>query len=201
MEDREQPTMEPANVLNATEEESAVSEVGSREKADLGKFKSVEDLMDAYNSLQSEFTRKCQQLSQTLKDKTEIEVPKERETFDEGKFNEFLEENDKAKNYADEIKNLVTQQGSASYEDAWGRALLNRIKSDENSSSDPLINQYVLSNEELKNKVIEDYLERLKGTSAPYVMASSGGERLSSVSEQSPTTLEEAEVLTRKMFE
>ena len=118
MEDREQPTMEPANVLNATEEESAVSEVGSREKADLGKFKSVEDLMDAYNSLQSEFTRKCQQLSQTLKDKTEIEVPKERETFDEGKFNEFLEENDKAKNYADEIKNLVTQQGSASYEDA-----------------------------------------------------------------------------------
>ena len=201
MEDREQPTMEPANVLNVTEERSAVSEVGSQEKTELGKFKSVEDLMDAYNSLQSEFTKKCQLLSQTLKDKTESEKPEEKETFNEENFNAFLEENDKAKNYADEIKNLVAENGSASYEDAWGRAILNRINYGEKNSSDPLIDQYVLSNEELKNKVIEDYLERLKGVSAPVVMTSSGGQRLSSVTPDSPSTLEEAKVLTRKMFE
>ena len=200
MEEREQPTMEPANVLNETEEKSAVSEVGSQQQADLGKFKSVEDLMDAYNSLQSEFTKKCQLLSQTLKDKTENEG-QEGQTFNESSFNQFLEENDKAKNYADEIKNLVSEKGSASFEDAWGRAILNHLNNDKNNSSDPLINQYVLSNEELKNKVIEDYLERLKGANSPYIMSSSGGERLSSVLPDNPTSLEEAKVLTRKMFE
>lgn len=201
MEDREQPTMEPANVLNATDEESAVSEVGSQKTTDLGKFKNVEDLMDAYNSLQSEFTKKCQLLSQMLKDKTTEEKPEEKETFNEGDLDAFLEENDKAKNYAEEIKNLVAEKRSASFEDAWGRALLNRLNNDENSSSDPLIKEYVLSNEELKNKVIEDYLERLKGAEAPYVMTSSSGERLSSASVIAPTTLEEAKSLTRKMFE
>lgn len=199
MEDREQPTMEPANVLNATDEESAVSEVGSQTKTELGKFKNVQDLMDAYNSLQSEFTRKCQLLSQALKDKGE--QTDEDKTFDENKFDSFLEENDKAKNYADEIKNLVAENPSASFEDAWGRAVLNRLKNDENNSSDPLINEYVLSNEQLKNKVIEDYLERLKGRESPYVMTSSSGERLSGTIQTSPTSLEEAKLLTRKMFE
>lgn len=199
MEEREQPTMEPANVLNPTQEESAVSEVGSQNAPSLGKFKSVEDLMDAYNSLQSEFTRKCQMLSQTLKDKTQEEERKS--GFDEENFNAFLEENDKAKNYADEIKNLVAENHSTSFEDAWGRAILNRLNNDENVKSDPLINRYVLSNEELKNKVIEDYLERLKGVTPPYVMASSGGERLSKVNPQAPTSLEEAKNLTIKMFE
>lgn len=197
MEDREQPTMEPANVLNKTDEESAVSEVGSQTKTELGKFKNVQDLMDAYNSLQSEFTRKCQLLSQALKDKGEQTTE---ESFDENKFDSFLEENDKAKNYADEIKNLVAENPSASFEDAWGRAVLNRLKNDENNSSDPLINEYVLSNEELKNRVIQDYLERLKGIESPYVMSSSG-ERLAGITPTSPTSLEEAKLLTRKMFE
>lgn len=201
MEDREQPTMEPANVLNVTEEESAVSEVGSQTTAELGKFKNVQDLMDAYNSLQSEFTRKCQLLSQALKDKGEKTEEKERPSFDDGKFNSFLEENGEAKNYADEIKNLVQENHSASFEDAWGRAVLNRLKNDENNSSDPLINEYVLSNEELKNKVIQDYLERLKKVESPYVMASSMGEKLSAVMQNSPTSLEEAKLMTRKMFE
>lgn len=195
MEDREQPTMEPTNVLNATEENSVASEVGSREEQNLGKFKSVQDLMDAYNSLQGEFTRKCQLLSQALKDKTD------EENASEDGLNSFLEENDKAKNYEDEIKNLVKENPSVTYEDAWGRAVLNRLKSDENNSSDPLINEYVLSNEELKNKVIEDYLERLKGTNVPYMMTSSSGERLYNVVPDAPASLEEARDLTRKMFE
>ena len=50
-ENREQPTMEPANVINITEEERAVSEVGSQ--GAYGKFKSAEKLLEAYNNLQS----------------------------------------------------------------------------------------------------------------------------------------------------
>ena len=70
-ENREQPTMEPANVINITEEESAVSEVGSQ--GTYGKFKSAEKLLEAYNNLESEFTKKCQLLSELQKDKRQEE--------------------------------------------------------------------------------------------------------------------------------
>lgn len=54
--DREQPIVEPTNALNKENDERVVSEIGSQ-KTDLGKFKSVEALLDAYNNLQSEFTK------------------------------------------------------------------------------------------------------------------------------------------------
>lgn len=196
MEEREQPTMELANALDKAEEKGAESEVGSQTRAELGKFKSVGDLMDAYNSLQSEFTKKCQLLSQMLKDKTD----ENQKDINEDDFDAFLKDNGGAENYADEIKNLVKENHSSSFEDAWGRVILNKIKN-EDYSSDPLINGYVLSNEELKNRVIQDYLERLKGLSQPYIMTSSKGERVSSITTTPPSSLEEARTLTRKMFE
>ena len=42
------------------------------EGSPLGKFKSSDALLDAYNELQSEFTRKCQKLSDTEKKLQEI---------------------------------------------------------------------------------------------------------------------------------
>ena len=47
----------------------------------LGKFKDVQSLLDAYNSLQAEFTKRCQRLKEleglSNFDKTENPVPKE----------------------------------------------------------------------------------------------------------------------------
>ena len=69
-----QPFTEQANVLNLTEEESADSCEGSSnvdtEEKSFGKFKSSEALLEAYNSLQAEFTKKCQRLSELEKEKT-----------------------------------------------------------------------------------------------------------------------------------
>ena len=47
----------------ATEDEGTTNLEGSP----LGKFKDAESLLGAYNELQSEFTRKCQKLSETQK--------------------------------------------------------------------------------------------------------------------------------------
>ena len=69
-ENREQPIIMPATALNAAEENSAMSEIGSQ-NGELGKFKNSKALLDAYNNLQSEFTKKCQMLSQLQKDKTD----------------------------------------------------------------------------------------------------------------------------------
>ena len=69
---REQPNSEPAIALNAANETSAASEDGSQ-ALDLGKFKNAKALLDAYNSLQAEFTKKSQQLSKLKQDKTSEE--------------------------------------------------------------------------------------------------------------------------------
>lgn len=214
-ENREQPIIMPANALNQAENieenESAMSEVGSQNEAELGKFKSVQALMDAYNSLQAEFTKKCQALSELKKDKTEKEsvaISGENEESERGEtqiseeiFNKFLLENSEAREYAEEIKEKVSSpaQNLSPYEVAWAQILLGSIK-EQNEKSDKIINQYVLSNENVKNKVIENYLNELSSTKTPMVISSQSGERVSGVVPETPKTLKEAKIIVNKMF-
>ncbi len=233
-ESREQPIIMPATALNVADEDSAKSEVGSQGE-DLGKFKSVQALMDAYNSLQAEFTKKCQKLSQLQKDKTELNLNEgekssnnlseneekelentektlestennlsqtEIQAFDEKKLNQFLERNYDASEYAEEIKkrfSLANSVESSPYEVAWAQTFLEHLK-DGNKLSDPLINQYVLSDENVKRKIVEDYLNDLNNSKPPLIMSSQSGERLSGVMPDSPKTLAEAKKLVDKMF-
>lgn len=222
-ETREQPIIMPATALNQAEEiekeiseESAVSEIGSQPDA-LGKFKSVQALMDAYNSLQAEFTKKCQALSELKKDKidekqNEIDVNKSEvstefetevlqesnEDFNEESFSKFLLENSEAGEFAEEIKQKFSAKSQTSpYEVAWANVLIGKLKQDD---SDKIINQYVLSNENVKNKIIESYLKELSATHMPKVLSSQSGERVSGVVPEAPKTLKDAKALVDKMF-
>ena len=78
---REQPTMEPANALNVADEKSAVSDVGSQ--GQLGKFKDAMALLEAYNNLEAEFTRKCQLLKSLQQDKIDKENAQKTDTSQE----------------------------------------------------------------------------------------------------------------------
>ena len=231
---REQPTVEPVDTLNKVDEKGAVSDVGSQ--GQLGKFKDAKALLNAYNNLEAEFTRKCQLLKSLQKDKIDEEnLTKKEEDFgklDENnekiekniennveiaelskneefngdnnhqdylqKLNQFLNENDLAKDYADEIKSyLEGKRINNPYEDAWANIVLNHIKV---NKSDPLISQYVLSSEEVKNKIIENYLSELKNQKPPHIMSAQGGQRVSGVLPDSPKTLAEAKKIVNNMF-
>ena len=232
-ENREQPIIMPATALNAAEENSAMSEIGSQ-NGELGKSKNSKALLDAYNNLQSEFTKKCQMLSQLQKDKTDNLLDKSceskenvdnltknqeidtknsekteiidvnyktiKEKSNEEELNLFLKNNFDASKYIDEIKdkslNLSNQNP---YEIAWAKVLLSHIK-EGNKTSDPIINQYVLSDENVRNKILEEYLTSLNNSKPPIIISSQSGERLSSVIEDSPKTLAEAKKLVDKMF-
>ncbi len=308
-ENREQPIIMPATALNRADEESAMSEIGSLH--DLGKFKTVQALKDAYDSLQVEFTKKCQKLSQLQKDKTEnlskekeekrvsnMDIDKNEKTeifdnltkniekiaendektanydeiivenqekdlqaneglkenqtenvekktadndeesavendesaveilsdnenlsnenisnsevlsgsentsFDDEKMKKFLESNFDAGSYADEIKERfkgVTNKNSDPFAVAWAEVLLKHIKEGD-KLSDPIINQYVLSDENVKKKIVEDYLIGLNNSKPPLVISSQSGERLSSVEPDNPKTLADAKRLVDKMF-
>lgn len=224
-ETREQPIIMPAHALNPANDYDAMSEVGSQnQEGELGKFKSVKALMDAYDSLQAEFTKKCQMLSQlkeaqaskeeqpddlevkeTLKDnqiQSSAVEEKDREDFSEEGLQEFLSQFDQAQGYAEEIRNRfpsVKAQQSNPYAVAWAEVLMKNLK-EKNASSDPIINQYVLSDERVRNKIIEDYLVSLNNSQPPIVISSQSGERLSGVMPDSPKTLAEAKKRVEKMF-
>lgn len=222
-EEREQPKSEPATALNAADENSAVSEIGSQE-IDLGKFKNTKALLDAYNNLQAEFTKKSQQLSQLKQDKIneeKIEQKSENLPENDGNFAKedennaengktiedldknlslFLEENGDAEKYGDEIKSHILNKNQNPFERAWASVILSHIKGGDDKVNDPIINQYILNDEKVKNKIIESYLDELSSSKPPVMMSSQSGERLSDIRPDSPKTLEEAKIIVGKMF-
>ena len=214
-ENREQPIIMPAQALNGADDYDAMSEIGSQpQDGVLGKFKSVEALRDAYDSLQAEFTKKCQLLSQLKQENISDEETSQEKTiednqqenkenqFDENGLQEFLSQFGEAQGYAEEIKNrfpFVKAQNSNPYVVAWAEVLMKNLK-ENNASSDPIINQYVLSDEKVRNKIIEDYLVSLNKSQPPIVISSQSGERLSGVMPDSPKTLAEAKRRVEKMF-
>lgn len=219
-ENREQPTMEPANVINITDEERAVSEVGSQ--GQYGKFKSAEKLLEAYNNLQSEFTKKCQQLSQMQKDKmgqgvgdnqaepsqaqqqteTEQTQPEQTKLSFQSGLESFLLANDDAKQFEDEIKQKVDLSSTAAdpYQVAWAGVVLDHLTGTKQKAGDPIVNKYVLSDKQVRNQVIQEYLNDLEKHKPPYVISSQGGERVSSISPDTPSSLAEAKEIVSKMF-
>ncbi len=216
---REQPLEEPANVSSETVEDSAVSVNGSltnmavneegdsEQKSDhgltLGKFKSASALLEAYNNLQSEFTKKCQRLSELEKDKTATEVKEVSQEEIEKTLEQFLLKNSEAKDYADEIKNKLLSQGSSSFadvENAWNSIVIEHIKADHSKAEDKIVDKYVLSDENVKNKIIQDYLNSLKTNSSPVVISSTKGQRVSEFSSGAPSTLSQAKELMERMF-
>ena len=233
---REQPTVEPATASNLADT-SVASDVGSQ---NLGKFKDAGALLEAYNNLQSEFTRKCQLLKSLQNDKVDVaqeetgdETNKNSEIFEENAsknmqneenfaismqlqspaqesednnqedylraLSQFLDENQEAKAFETELKEQALKENRIKnpFEDAWAKVVLSHLK--ENKTGDPIINQYVLSNEGVKNQIIENYLTELTKSRPPLVI-STQGEKVSGVLPDSPRTLDEAKRIVNNMF-
>ena len=85
-------------------DESAIKNSGEN-GVSLGKFKSVDSLLDAYNSLQSEFTKRCQKIKELegklSADKSDVSVPTE------------VTEEDKRKILEDYLKGVIGSKQNA----------------------------------------------------------------------------------------
>ncbi len=199
----EQPIEEQAKVTNDNIE-SADSEIGSTEKKEqdgkFGKFSSSSDLLDAYENLHKEFTRKCQRLSEIEKEKTQENNPSI-EKLEEG-LSKFLSKNDEAKNYSQEILQKVSaKEEGNSFENAWAKVVLEKIASrDAEKKDDPLVKKFVFEDENLRNSVIEIYMKELQSKKPPILLKSNSGERATRVEPVAPTSLKEAKRLMEDMF-
>lgn len=160
----------------------------------LGKFKSVEDLFEAYNNLQAEFTRKSQRLSQLEKDKSS-KNDKVENNFDD-RFRMFLSKNQEAEFYADELKTRVLENESladdeAAFDKVWAGMLYEKLSAP-NKAKEPLIQNLILKDNDLKNLVIENYMKQLQSQNTPIVMSSGTGERVTKTVAPKPDSFEQA---------
>ncbi|MBP3619752.1 MAG: hypothetical protein J6J24_03730 [Clostridia bacterium] len=163
----------------------------------IGKFKNVEDLVDAYNHLQAEFTRKCQRLSE-LEKKDKMLENDTQNNFEEN-FKTFLLNNQEAYSYAEEIKSRVENDESLknqenAFEKVWAEIVYKKI-SDPQRDKDSFVQNLVLKDKNLENLIIENYMKQLQKQTTPYVMTSNSGERVTKTVTPRPDSFEEAKKL------
>lgn len=158
----------------------------------VGKFKDANALLEAYNNLEKEFTKKCQRLSELEKDKIKEEEELDKKV--EEKLALFLSSNGEATNYKDELVEKVKSDDSLKKMDdpfsyVWAEMVFDKIKNQK--TSDEAVKNYILGNENLKNAVIESYINQLSENKSPIII-SSNGNRVATVATQNPANLDDA---------
>jgi len=199
----EQPITEQTNVLNATDDKSVDSCEGSscfdNPSESIGKFKNAQALFEAYNNLQAEFTKKSQRLSELEKEKT-VEQTQEKKYE---RLNEFLSSNNDALLYKDEFTSFLEKEQSTvgSIDGAWAKFVLSKLTNDgENYTSEPIVKKYIFQDENVRNKIIENYIKELNHKKPPVIMSKQSGMVVAEQKPATPSNLKEAKKLVEDMF-
>ena len=161
----------------------------------LTKFKDRLELEKAYVNLEREFTKKCQELK-SLKENTcdNASAPQEQKNLEQ-KFNDFLEQNPVAKQFAEEIKNNLDKDkaGSDSLERAFEKVKANHFKTNEEMLNDSdFVENYVLKNSSITDKIITNYLSTVASNQVTPLMSNFGGGSVMITPKSKPTSLKEA---------
>jgi len=179
-------------------EKTVLPAEGDKENTSFGKFRTAEDLLKAYNSLESEFTKRSQKLR-------ELEQTKDSAKTDwESKVNELYAKYPVANACTDDlIKEISENKNSMSEENFLENALISvlakKIVSKEQAATDEEVVKMVLENEENREKVINDYLGKIRSNPVPKAFPKAGG--AIPVTPNKPLTLAEAGRIAQKYLE
>lgn len=195
----EQPSVSTTSTAGADIETGSVVESNG---SPIGKFKDVKSLNDAYNSLQAEFTKKCQQLSELTKQKNDnAQAPFFESENWQARLDEFFNKNPQALKYSKQIAEVVVgdkelQKGSFPLMEAYAKVLEQQNINLLNNQQDE--EKFVENlSEQTKEKIVTDYLSKLNV--APTLMQGFGGVSVASTVNQ-PKTVAEAGELAKKLF-
>lgn len=193
--------------------ENKVNEIIREEEDSFGKFKTKEALIEAYNKLEAEFTKRCQLIKELEK---EVQAFKENERLKISpvplyKRDNWREELEKfrtefpiAERFGKEIGYIITNNAELAVSpNCLERALLNVLIDnfatvDEIIGSDDFYEVYIAGNDDIKNKIINGYLEKLESERMPATIGAGGETPLSPA--KKPKNLFEAGVLAKKLF-
>lgn len=171
------------------------------EGSTFGKFKDAQSLLDAYNSLQAEFTRKSQKLAEFQKKLEENALLSNNDSIEN--ILSDLTDSDK---YKKEITEIIDNDNEISNLPNKNHVAFKIIKEAERKTAETLNNQeyidkYIESNEQLKGKIISEYLSSLNEIpSAPKVISGNSSNIYVSPSINIPKTLKDAGDILTKML-
>lgn len=131
-----------------------------------GKFKDAESLVKAYNLLQAEFTKKSQRLSELegeLKPLTKMERVN-------NIVNEWTNNYSAITEFKDELKDYLVQNDGDDLEKLAEQKIIkllaeNFVKPKDLVQDKKFLSDYIFNNDEVKNAIVKDYLEKLKSAS------------------------------------
>ena len=190
-------------VADAKIDDSTTS--SNNDGSQLGKFKDAQSLLFAYNNLQAEFTKKCQRLSELEKQNSKETAVFEVEDW-QNQVSNFVNSHKDAKRFAKEISqeilsNPSLQTNKDALEIAWAKVISQNYKNPaEVVNDDKFIDDYVLSNEQIKQKIISNYIKDLENKKLPPFVSASQGGTIAFSSTKKANTLSEAKQLVEEIF-
>ncbi len=177
-------------------EQPKQNSLGSGEN--FGKFKDGESLLKAYNSLESEFTKKSQRLSELERERTMAVQASERRNDIDRRVDEFVTKFDSVRPFSSALKESLNQDQNLNLEEEAVRLITNNYKRAEDYAIDSeFLNNYIYSNKDIRDKIVKDYLSNVV-QSSPIRVESSGNILLSAP--RVPTTIEEAGKLAKSII-
>ena len=174
-----------------------------------GKFKDAKGLLEAYNSLQSEFTRRCQKVSELEREIEKLKNSEQVKNIFEnilvvGECDGFLSTFPEAKQHIKSLYDIAESKGDESYgrlERAYIDKLLKDLKSQrEYFTSKDYFNSVLERSDDLKREIIRGYLDEIYATksSAPLI---SGDGKLCITPPSNPKSIFEAGNLAKQIFD
>ena len=178
------------------EELEQPTSVGSTE---LGKFKDAESLLMAYNNLEAEFTKKSQKLATLENEQLEKQNEELRRQDIEKRVDDFVIKFGAVRPFSESLKDNLTNNSDQSIEEAALSLLTDNYKTPaEYVNDDEFLNNYIYSNQTIKDKIIKDYLSRLTQDSP--IKVEGGMHSISLVPPTRPTTIAEAGRLAQSII-
>lgn len=200
---------EKENVItenNQTEQGSTINQAQNAESkqvgsTDLGKFKDVNALLQAYESLQAEFTRRSQRL------KRYEEADKQGSSFGAAQAaQEVLEvaaadasqgtpcpdstmEEGIAKSQTNAMRSQVRESMDGEHENMGMNGVRNTFSGSDGANAVPSLYEQVLANEDVRLRIIGDYLSSIGKSGAPLMK---GGTGVLATPLQKPSTVSQA---------
>lgn len=176
------------------------TEIEGEEQSKPKKFKSVEELERAYESLEKEFTRRSQRLAKLEKEMKQDKVETDAEW--KAKVDKFFSENPSAKPFAKQMSDQIIRDNtlrmrSDCLETALTRVLLEAYRAPKDLATDEdFLKEHILGSDFVKKAVIERYMKDLREGKPPVLISARGQNTVAPRSK--PKTIEEAGKMFRQ---
>lgn len=191
------------NRANTSQIEKQIDNANKGSK-EYGKFACVEELLKAYNSLQAEFTRKCQALNAKDSNAT---APRPLEVLNGIKqaVEDYASTRPLAKKYATEITDLMLAEESPTSETSINKAYMavlekHFIEPENLVKDEEFLSNYIYSDNALCDQIVSKYLDKVTSRTTVPLVAKSSKSSVSLRHINIPRTVYEAGEMAKKII-